>query len=66
LHRVPGVAFREDDSRARVDHAAENLAVRRHLAPNLRRQERTLRVGTKTKRRRCGGDHAHLRTVLAR
>jgi predicted transposase YbfD/YdcC len=34
LHWVLDVAFREDDSRVRQGHAAQNLAVLRHMALN--------------------------------
>src|SRR5262249_28664539 len=64
LHWVLDLAFREDESRVRVGHAAENLAVLRHIALNLLRRERTAKVGVKTKRLRCGWDDAYLRTVL--
>jgi hypothetical protein len=64
-HWVLDVAFREDESRVRVGHAAENFAVLRHIAPNLLRQERSPRVGVKAKRLRCGWDHAYLFRVLA-
>lgn len=40
-HWVLDVPFNEDASRVRVGHAAQNLAIRRRLALNLLRQDRT-------------------------
>jgi hypothetical protein len=39
------MAFHEDESRFPVGHAAENFAVLRHIALNLLRHERSLKVG---------------------
>ena len=64
LHWVLDLAFRDDESRVRVGHAAENLAVIRHIALNLLRQETTAMVGIPTKRLMAGGDDAYLLTVL--
>ncbi len=65
LHWVLDVAFREDESRVRAGHAAENLAVLRHVALNLLRQERTATVGVATKRLMAGWADASLLQILA-
>lgn len=65
LHWVLDVAFREDESRALLGHSAHNLAVLRHVALNLLRQEPTARCGVKAKRLMAGWDEHYLRRVLA-
>ena len=44
LHWVLDVAFDEDRCRVRTGHAGQNLAVARHWALNLLKQERTAKV----------------------
>jgi predicted transposase YbfD/YdcC len=64
LHWSLDIAFREDDSRVRVGHGAENLAILRHMALNLLKQEKTAKVGIKTKRLKAGWDEAYLLRLL--
>ena len=65
VHWVLDVTFREDESRVRVGDGAENLAVLRHFALNLLRQERTAQGSLATKRFRAALDDAYLLTILA-
>lgn len=64
LHWVLDVAFDEDRNRARKGHSAANLAVVRHLALNLIKQEKTTKVGVKTKRAKAGWDNQYLLKIL--
>ena len=64
LHWVLDVQMREDQSRARAGHAAENLATLRRLALNLLRREKTKRRGIRGKQRNASWDHAYLLRLL--
>lgn len=64
FHWVLDIAFREDESRVRKDHAPRNLALLRRLALNLLRREDSLHVGIKAKRLRAGWDAPYLLKVL--
>lgn len=64
LHWVLDIAFREDESRVRKDHSAENLNIVRHMTLNLLKQEKTCKRGIKTKRLKCGWDEPYLLKVL--
>ena len=65
MNWVLDVAFREDDSRVRRDFGPENLGILRRIALNLLKQETTMKVGVKAKRKTAGWDKAYLRRVLA-
>jgi predicted transposase YbfD/YdcC len=65
VHWVLDVAFNEDACRARAGHAARNLAVVRHLALNLLRQDATRKGSIATKRFAAALDDAYLTTILA-
>lgn len=65
LHWVLDIAFNEDHSRVRKDHAPQNFAILRHMALNLLKLETTVKAGIKTKRLKCGWDTDYLFKVLA-
>ena len=64
LHWTLDVCFGEDQSRARIRNAAQNLSRVRRLALVLLKQERTAKVGIKCKRLKAGWDEAYLLRVL--
>jgi predicted transposase YbfD/YdcC len=65
LHWVLDLAFHEDASRVRADHAPENLAIIRHLALNLLRRDPTRRIGLANSRFKAALNDAYLRSILA-
>jgi hypothetical protein len=58
------VAFREDQSRIRSGHAAENMAGVRRLATSLLENETTSSVGIKNKRLMAAWYEEYLLKVL--
>ena len=64
VHWVLDIAFREDESRVRKDHSAENLAVLRHLALNLLKQDKTAKGGIHAKRLQAGWNNDYLLSIL--
>lgn len=64
LHWVLDIAFREDDSRIRKDHGPENVAMLRHIALNLLKQDKSIKVGIKSKRKNAGWNERYLLKVL--
>jgi predicted transposase YbfD/YdcC len=65
LHWSLDVSFNEDQCRIRQGNAAENLAVIRHIALNLLKKEKTLKVGIASKRKKAGWDNRYLEKILA-
>lgn len=65
LHWVLDIAFREDDSRVRTGHGAENLATLRHMAVNLLKQEKSAKGGIHAKRMQAAWDEEYLVKVLS-
>jgi predicted transposase YbfD/YdcC len=65
LHWILDIAFNEDRSRVRKDNAPANLAVLRHMAVNLLKQETSAKGGIKAKRLQAGWNEDYLLKVLA-
>jgi len=64
LHWSLDVTFREDDSRVRKGHGAENLALLRKIALNLLKQETSRKASIRSKRKLGGWDHDYLLKLL--
>lgn len=64
LHWVLDIAFREDESRIRKDHAPQNMAVLRHMATNLLKRDTSVKVGIAAKRKMAGWDNDYLFHIL--
>lgn len=65
VHWILDVAFNEDHSRVRKDHAPENLAVIRRIALNLLRKEKTAKGGIQARRLQCAWDENYFFKVLS-
>jgi len=65
LHWVLDVALNEDRSRVRKDHSPENLAVLRHIALNLLKQEKTAKGGIHAKQLQAAWNDEYLLKILA-
>lgn len=64
LHWVLDVVFQEDSSRARKENAQANLVTLRHIALNLLKQDSTLKLSIKAKRKRAGWDRDFLLQLI--
>jgi len=64
LHWSLDVTFREDQSRARTLHAAQNLATLRRLALNLVKNDKSRKLPVRQKRMLAAMDHQYLMQLL--
>ena len=64
LHWVLDVSFREDECRVRKNNAAENFSVLRRVALNLLKNEKTAKLGVKSKRNKAAWDEKYLEKVI--
>lgn len=64
LHWVLDYAFREDDQRMRSGNSDANMAVVRHIALNLLKTEKTVKLGVKNKRLNAGWDEDYLLKIV--
>lgn len=64
LHWCLDIGFREDECRVREARSAENLATVRHIGLNLLKQEKSCKLGIKSKRKKAGWDESYLLKVL--
>lgn len=64
LHWVLDHAFREDDQRMRSGNSDANMAIVRHIALNLVKTEKTVKLGVKNKRLNAGWDEHYLLKIV--
>jgi len=64
LHWQLDVSFNEDKNRLRSGFAAQNVALINKIALNLLKNEKTVKVGIKSKRLKAGWDNAYMMKVL--
>lgn len=64
LHWVLDMAFREDESRARVDNSAENYNVIRHIAFNILKSDKSFKGGITDKQFKCLLDNKYLDKIV--
>lgn len=64
LHGALDIAFQEGETRVRKNHAVENLAVLRHMALNLLKNEKSAKGGIDPKRLQAGWNKDYLLAIL--
>ena len=65
LHWSLDVVFGEDQARMRIGNAAENFSILRRIALNLFRQDKSTKVGVKTRRLLAASDDAYRLNLLS-
>jgi len=64
LHWQLDVSFNEDQNRLRSGYGAENFSMMNKIALNLLKNEKSVKVGVKTKRLKAGWDENYMMKVL--
>ena len=64
LHWTLDMTFREDDSRMREGHSAQNFAMMRRIALSLVKRDSNSKRSLRRRRRSCGYDNAYLERLL--
>ena len=64
LHWQLDVSFNADHNRLRSGYAAQNIALINKIALNLLKNEKSVKVGVKSKRLKAGWDNAYMMKVL--
>ncbi|MCF6223336.1 MAG: ISAs1 family transposase, partial [Flavobacteriaceae bacterium] len=64
LHWTLDVAFSEDASRKRIGNASQNFSILNKIALNLLKNEKSSKVGVKSRRLKAGWDNHYLIKTL--
>ena len=64
LHWVLDVVFNEDKARNRKDHSAANMAIIRHMALNIVKNDKSSKTSIRGKRLKAGWDDKYLMKLL--
>ena len=64
-HWLLDIACNKDRCRVRKDNAPDNFSIIRKMSLNLLKQDKSLKVGIRAKRLRCGWDQDYLLRVLS-
>jgi len=65
LHWVLDVVFNEDKARNRKDHSAANMAIIRHMAVNLVKNDKSSKASIRGKRLKAGWDNDYLLKIIS-